>query len=50
VGFFEDEILFYDYPKGGNPTKTIKGLGSEGYGSVLGVTISVAPSGSQIRK
>jgi hypothetical protein len=50
VGFFEDEILFYDYPKGGNPTKTIKGLGSEGYGSVLGVTISVAPSVSHSRK
>ena len=50
VGFNEDDILFYDYPKGGNPTKTIKGLGSKGYGSVLGVTISVAPSGSHIRK
>jgi hypothetical protein len=50
VAALEDEILFYDYPKGGNATKMIKGVGSDDNGSVLGVTISVVPSQSRNRK
>lgn len=37
-----DEVYFFNYPKGGNPTKTISGLDDP-----FGVTISVAPSGLQ---
>ncbi|MGB8967137.1 MAG: hypothetical protein WCB99_16030 [Candidatus Cybelea sp.] len=38
------EVYFYNYPQGGNPTNTITGLKNP-----YGITISVAPSGSDTR-
>ena len=43
---FNGTIQYYDYPKGQGPTQVFKEPG----GSPFGVTISVAPSGSHIRK